>query len=52
LFTKNEASGAIKTGASPKPETTMPAIRPVFADENHFSAAGVVAEYPKPIPVA
>ncbi len=36
-------SGASTTGASPKPATTMPAMRPVFCGGNHLMEAGVVA---------
>ena len=35
--------GAKYTGASPKPATTRPAIRPVFAGGNHLRAGGVAA---------
>ena len=36
-------SGASTTGASPKPATTMPAMRPVRCGGNHLIDAGVVA---------
>ena len=36
-------SGARTTGASPKPATTMPAMRPVRCGGNHLMDAGVVA---------
>ena len=37
-------SGAMYTGARPKPPTTMPVMSPFFSGGNHFNAAGVVAE--------
>ncbi len=35
----------------PTPDTTRPTIRPFLAGGNHLTAGGVVAEYPKPMPM-
>ena len=40
-FTSQLVSGAAYTDASPKPDTTIPAIIPVLAAGNHFTAGGV-----------
>jgi|GEM_PF-4130192 len=34
-------NGAAYTDANPKPETTIPAIMPIFVAGNHFTAGGV-----------